>query len=41
MVAGGEAALQAFMTAVNLHRKDETVVTSKPKYNSKFKGGPG
>ena len=38
LVADGEAAIQALLTAIKLHREKETVVTGKPRYDSKSKG---
>ena len=38
LVADGEPAIQALMTAVQLARQAETVVTGKPRYDSKSKG---
>ena len=37
-VADGEPAIQAWMTAVKLSRQEETVVTGKPRYDSKSNG---
>ncbi len=37
-MADGEAAIQALATAIKLHRKGETVVTGKPRHDSKPTG---
>ncbi len=37
LVADGEAAIQALLPAFKLHRKEETVVTGKPRYDPKSK----
>jgi hypothetical protein len=37
-VADGEPATQALLAAIKLMRKEETVVTGKPRYDSKSKG---
>ena len=41
LVADAEAAIQVLLTATKLHRKEETGVTGKPRYNSKSKGTVG
>ncbi len=38
LVADGEPAIQTLMTTIKLHRTDETIVTGKPRYDSKSKG---
>ena len=37
-MAGGEEAIHALMTAVKLARHQESVMTNKPRYDSKSKG---
>ena len=37
-MADGEPAIQVLMTALKLVRQEETVVTGKPRYDSKSKG---